>query len=311
MRATKAMIIAAVFAAVVVVAGATVFLVRFVGNSHVENTFTRPIPVGAAIDPQSSAMIAQLTASDNVVNALLREYAIPVYDASPSTPRVKVVCTTPQWECPFKKTTVPIPTDAQPSPGADAVMVIVDRAAGKSYELWHAKPTASGWEVGYGSILDLGGSGWGGGATGAGASLLSGIVRTSEIANGNIPHALALTTNAACSSTFRPPATKADGTSTSPNCIPMGTHIQLDPSIDLDALNLKPGIRMVARAFQVYGGFVVGVGSQPLGIRFEHDPQARLDSMGLVYQRAGLDFDYLKFGGIPWGRLRVLAVENP
>ena len=54
-----------------------------------DSPWNTPIPAGAAVDPQSSAIAdAVLTNPALVVNVAIDAYGIPFYTATPSTPRV-------------------------------------------------------------------------------------------------------------------------------------------------------------------------------------------------------------------------------
>ncbi len=39
--------------------------------------------------------------------------------------------------------------------------------------------------------------------------------------------------------------------------MPMGSRLQLDPSLDVSTLGLEPGEEIVARALQTYGAYIV------------------------------------------------------
>ena len=52
------------------------------------------------------------------------------------------------------------------------------------------------------------------------------------------------------------PAQRSDGWDGDADAIPEGTHLRLDPTINVDALPLHPLARMVAKAGQKYG-FIV------------------------------------------------------
>jgi hypothetical protein len=126
-----------------------------------------------------------------------------------------------------------------------------------------------------------------------------------EIADRNIPHALALQSENACP-TFRPPALKSDGWSDRSDCIPEGARLQLDPTIDLDALGLSEGEKAVATALQRYGGFLMDVAKAPLSVSFELDTHAEPGTLGQTYTDAGFRWDYDAMERIPWEKLRVL-----
>lgn len=268
--------------------------------------FRTTIPANAALDPNSDAMIARISRREGV-NAALIQFAIPIYQATADTPRHKVSCTMSWGRCPFDGVDVPIPVGARPHQGSDGAMVVVDQGTRQAFEFWQAQDNGDQWATSWGAVTNIDGSGWGGGATASGASRLAGVVRIEEIANGEIPHALAVATSDACAGTFRPPAISTDGRSSRSDCIPEGTRIRLDPSVDLGALTLAPAVRTVARAMQTYGAFVVDRSGAPLSTSFELDTAAPGGSIGTVYQQAGLRWDYDDLPGVPWDRLQVLA----
>jgi len=167
-----------------------------------------------------------------------------------------------------------------------------------------------GWVTSFGAITPLAGSGWGGAATGAGASRVAGVVRVAEIERGEIEHALVLQSDNTCARMYRAPAIKTDGRSARPDCVPQGSRLRLDPALDLDALGLPAAHLAVARAMQRYGGYVVDRGGSPLSISFELAPDADGIYPGSVYRQAGLDWDYDGLEQIPWDRLQLLEGET-
>lgn len=266
----------------------------------------QPIYSDAPVDPNSAAMIASIQAQP-ALNANLLEFGIPIYRANPDTPTFDVPCTRRDYGvCPFAGWPVAIPDAAKPNSGSDGVLVTVEEHSGVIFEFWRAaRRRDNNWTTAFGAVNSLHGSGWGGAATGSGASRLAGVVRLAEIAAGEIPHALALQSNNACP-TFRPPALKSDGRSTRPDCIPQGARLQLDPSLDLKALNLKPGELAVARAMQRYGGYLMDEADTPLSVSFELDVHAPPGELGTTYSEAGFRWDYDAMEDVPWDKLRVL-----
>jgi hypothetical protein len=265
--------------------------------------FRTAIPEGAALDPESEAMVARLSRED-AMYANLVSYAVPIYYADPSTPRHSVSCTADWGRCPFDGYEVPIPDGAEPSPGTDAAMIVVDESTRQIFELWQVRRGGGQRTASWGGVSNLDGSGWGGGATGSGASRLGGIIQVEEIQQGYIPHALAVATDTVCANTFRPPATKTDGRSSRSDCIPEGARLRLDPSVDVDGLAVSPAARMVARAMQVYGAYVVDATHAVFNVTFE---MANTDGIGDVYRQAGLTGDYDPLHGVPWDRLQVIV----
>lgn len=269
-----------------------------------DSPWRRPIAERPAVDPKSAEMIASVTGAPEL-NANLIEFAIPIYTVGPDTPTHAVGCREPWGVCPFAGWPVPIPDGAAPHTGSDGAMVTVDESSATVFEFWRATDTDGSWSASWGAVNSLRGSGWGGEATGSGASRLGGVIRVTEIAAGVIPHALALQSNNACS-TFRPPALKSDGRSDRPDCLPEGARVQLDPDLDLAALKLSPGELAVATAMQRYGGFVMDVAATPLSVSFELDTTAAPGTLGQTYRKAGFRWDYDAMERIPWDRLRVL-----
>lgn len=263
------------------------------------------IPPDPMIDPSSAAMIASVT-SEGALVANLVEFGIPVYTTSADDPTYRLDCTQGDWGvCPLSGWAVTIPDGAAPHSGSDQALVTIDERRGLIFELWQASKSGDQWSASWGGVNDLHGSGWGGAATGSGASRLAGVIRLSEIAAGDIPHALALQTSNACD-TFRPPALVSDGKSTRADCIPQGARLQLDPALDLSTLDLTPGELAVATAMQRYGGYVMDSGGAPLSVSFELDTHAAPGAVGATYEAAGFRWDYDAMENVPWEMLRVL-----
>lgn len=285
-----------------VTASASNFAQPFAENSP----FRTLIPPDAPVDPNSAAMI-NAVAWDHSANASTIEFGIPIYTAGPQTPRYTVPCTIPEWgHCPFDGLQVPIPDGARPQEGSDGAMVVIDPVSRTIFEFWLAKPGNRSWTTGFAAVNSLDGSGWGGASTGSGASRLAGVVRVAEIAQGSIPHALAMQSYNVCAKVFRPPALKTDGQSTKPDCLPEGTRIQLDPSLDLGSLGLTRAERLVAEALQRYGAYIMDVSASALSVSFERDDSAAPGTVGQTYAAAGLQWDYDGMTNIPWKKLRVL-----
>lgn len=271
----------------------------------VSSPWRQTIPADAHVDPNSAAMIAAVQSAP-AMNANLVAYGIPIYAADADTPTYTVACTRADYGiCPFAGWPVAIPDGAEPNTGSDGVLVSVQESSGIIFEFWRAARDGDTWTSAFGAVNSLHGSGWGGAATGSGASRLGGVVRVAEIADGEIPHALALQSNNACP-TFRAPALKSDGNSTRADCIPEGARLQLDPELDLGSLNLRPGELAVARAMQRYGGYLMDVANTPLSVSFEREAGTAAGEVGQTYSDAGFRWDYDAMENVPWDKLRVL-----
>lgn len=265
----------------------------------------KPIDSDRAVDAKSADMIAYVQAKPGVFANLI-EFGIPIYGVGSNTPSHTVECRQSNYGlCPFAGWPVPIPDDAQPNSGSDQVLVTVDDSSGNIFEFWQAQKKDGQWTTAFAAVNSVAGSGWGGAATGSGASRLAGVIRVAEIEKGEIPHALALQSSNACP-TFRSPALKSDGTSNRRDCIPQGALLQLDPTLDLGRLGLSKGELAVATALQRYGGYLMDVAAAPMSMSFELDRDAESGRLGKVYREAGFRWDYDAMEHIPWHKLRVL-----
>lgn len=262
-----------------------------------------PIPASPTLDPNSSAIAAYL-GSELKAYADLYEFGTPVWEASASDPLNSVSCTESWGTCQLSQQQIPIPAGAETSGGSDGSMVVIDSSTHLGYDFWRASRTSlTSWSSAWGTRFEMGGSGTGGGATGAGVPLLAGLPRVAEMAQGHIYHALAFASNNTCSSAYRYPASKTDGKSGQSNCIPEGARIQLDPSIDVDAIpGITPGEKIVAHALQTYGAYCKDTGGAKLAFGFEN-PAGKPNP----YPALGFSWDYYDMPHIPWNRLRVLS----
>jgi hypothetical protein len=273
-----------------------------------DSPWRTPIAADAAVDAGSAPVVSRIT-RDGMMHAGLVEFGIPIYSATADTRRYTVPCAVDRdWgPCPFADVTVPIPDGATPHTGSDGAMVVVDEDSRAIYEFWQAVERDDGWSASFGAINYLDGTGWGGAATGSGASRLGGVIRVAEVEAGVIEHALAVQTDSVCRTAFRAPAIKTDGAYGGRDCVPEGARLRLDPTLDLDTLPLSPAERTVAVALQQYGAYVVDVGGAPLSVSFERAADATPTQIGSVYTDAGLRWDYDGMEHIPWNRLQVLA----
>jgi hypothetical protein len=248
-------------------------------------------------------MVASVT-PENRAYALLYEFGAPIFTVDASSPLASVECTKNWGPCELEAAKIRIPANARPNTGSDGAMIVVDLGARTSCDFWQAKRISSSqWTTSWGTCASLDGDGRGpGGATGAGVNSLTGLVRTFEIANGHIPHALSIGTNNSCKGQFRYPATKSDGFSTRGDCVPEGARLQLDPSIDVAAIpGITPGELAVAKALQTYGAINRDNAGASIAVGFE-SPTTGTDP----YPAAGFPWDYYDMPHIPWDRLQVL-----
>jgi hypothetical protein len=274
-------------------------------------------PVGAAdTHPLSSAYIAAIADNEMPLTSDPDQYTIPVYTFDDSTPRRTVNLSgyfsiyedddsrTGHGEGPAVDN-VPIPEGATPSAGTDSQIVIWDPRTGIEYGFWQFGKDPGGNYIAtngyrypttaphYGRFAD------GLAGRGAGLPYLGGLVRKWEIDEGHIDHALAFAYDTP-SAAFVFPASKSDGDPLRPNELPEGTRLQLDPNAteaDFDAWGLSAPARIIARALQVYGMYVVdGSGSSKIYLE---------DRITAGWDDATITRDLVS--GIPWNRFRAVV----
>jgi hypothetical protein len=177
--------------------------------------------------------------------------------------------------------------------------------------MWLGQKSADGWEAGARTALPISGSGLTcaqdekcGRANAAGFALLGGIVRPEEIAQGHIDHALVVTTPYTRAGYIACPAKGGDGKYNDPAALPEGARIQLDPSLNVDSLPLSNLNKILARAMQVYGAYVVDTGGS-LSIRAESNLGRGYDA----WAKAGVPTSP-GLSSLPWSRMRVLKLTK-
>jgi hypothetical protein len=234
------------------------------------------IPADAKTDSQSIRFIDDLAQGGLFIN--MDDWSIPVYYIdSDSVPKVNVVNSRPGvYGKGFAEPNhIPILPYfiASPPVGdfSDNHLCILDTAAMIEWDMWAARKNKdSVWTTGLGAVTDLKSSGvekpWfeqenefnAHRSRAGGFPLIAGLIRPDEIKVSKIDHALVFAYQHGRSEFFIPPASTAQATFMEMNNlvgIPMGGRIQLDPSIDLDTLNLNPACKTIAKALQEYGAF--------------------------------------------------------
>jgi len=289
------------------------------------------ISADAEIDPNSQQYVSAIvqTAQDLVIQ--VKQFSAPVYFADASTPRHDVLLTCgPVWERGVTMMkNVPIPDFAEPANdvgGADNPvpvggcgeesdqdnnMVILDLTARCEYDFWQARKENRRWVASWGNAIIIDDSGVyekGMSARGSGFAFLAGVIWPHELQQGVISHALlfALPDELVRSGGPVPPATESDGESSDPDALPEGAHLRLDPALDLNALNLTPAERTIAKAMQEYGMFLTDAGGSPSPVAFYAvDPRS---VQGNPYAGLLPDEDFPVLENIPLGRLQVLKL---
>ena len=92
-------------------------------------------------------------------------------------------------------------------------------------------------------------------------ALLAGAIWPHELAAGQINHALVFVYPTTRAGVYTPPAKGTDGAFTDATALPIGAHLQLDPTLNLDNLGLTSHERTIAQAMQTYGMYLSDTGS--------------------------------------------------
>jgi hypothetical protein len=227
-------------------------------------TFWRdPIPSSATVDPVSAQAVQLIQQAANSQGFLVaaQKWSWPVYHVDSKTPKLSVRMTA-SWAAKQQLNGVPIPAGAQPSPDADAHLVVIDDSANCEYDLYQARQNADGsWSAGWGNATLTTGSGWlDYSATGSGQALTAGMITPQDMQSGTINHALNFSYPYTRAGGPVLPARESDGTHTDAGALPEGARLQLDPNLDLGALGLSSWQLTIAKALQTYGMYLTDTG---------------------------------------------------
>lgn len=196
----------------------------------------------------------------------------PVYVASSSDPLVNVTCT--RYCDAAHPAQIRIPAKARPGDGGDGHIAVI-QPDGTEFDTWATTMPSRDWQNGdtitsmnavtCGSYATgTGFLGSSGASTVGGACLAGGLIRYSEIATGEIDHALFTTVDCATRSFYVYPAPQpfdSQCTGGGPD-VPNGAHLWLDLSdAQVAALPVTAWEKTVLRALHHYGAYVLDSGS--------------------------------------------------
>ena len=146
----------------------------------------------------------------------------------------------------------------------------------------------------------------GGSGNAANFPLLGGLIRPEEIAQGRIDHALVFGMPGIGQGPPVCPASHNAPTSTDPNALREGQLLQLDPTLNVDAMNIPAWQKTIMRAMQTYGMYLRD-NSGAFAVYGENVVSRGYDAWANV----GLGGrDYLMLSSMPWDRFRVVAAPD-
>ena len=291
-----------------------------------------PLPSNPTLDPNSANLVTEFLRQYNTyfgnVGVNTTSYSSPIYIAATSTPTQSVTVVdchnngwldtglVQQWQA------VPIPSYAQPADGTDSEMSIYQPSTDTLWEFWLMQKTPTGgWQACWGGKMTNVSSNPGiwtkpYGAAATGLPFSPGQITADDLRNGAINHVIGIAVvDAEHWDKWSWPANRSDGWNPDnvPNRIREGQRFRIDPSVNVDTLNLTAVGRMVAIAGQKYG-FVVWDKAGSISVRFENPKSFTLVGQPDPYQSLfnGVP-NYALLNGIPWDKLQFLPVDygNP
>jgi hypothetical protein len=289
------------------------------------SAWNRAIPANAPLAPNSAGMIRRLSSGGhyNVTNGAWGQMGAPVFYADASTPRYT-------WgaHCgAISGKQVPIPPGSHEAqgPGAnlDHKYIVIDTSENLVYDIWGADVAGRdclkwGYE-GAGVIESLttandGAPGVNGeqAPTGAGTSSLAGLLRAYDAnhldEDGTFGHALQGASMYSAKGRWVSPATKTDGPDISPDAIPQGSRLQLNPSFNCGAIS-TPGVRAYCRTAQKYGIILMDTTPVHALTIYQEDVKDNTPATGNPFAGGywGTDADWPSLAQVPLNQFRVVA----
>lgn len=165
-----------------------------------------------------------------------------------------------------------LPAGSCPSPDPDGLMAVI-QPDGWALDVYAGVVTAGPYVVTtMASYIDTAGdgTGWWSGRRASMLPSFAGLIRTGEISGGRIPHALAaLAPESLLTRAYAWPAYAFDREANYTGSLPMGALLAIPASVNVDALGLSWRGRVLARAAQDYGIYLVDRGGGGLTILAE------------------------------------------
>jgi hypothetical protein len=311
--------------------------------------FNISLPTSPRLAPNSSAIVSRLV-GDTTFNSgpgkivagtadTADDWDHPVYFGKLTDPAYLVDCTRSWGTCePERYGLVHIPLGARPARGGDGHLAVI-QPNGEEVDFWQAEkgadpqrgitPTNVGTTLStsWGGVTSVLGDGLGSDATKAHFGLLAGAIRAEELAAGKIDHALFMVVRCTNGTEVFPSVTgsaphscSAEGKSNS-NAPAMGQTLQLDPSYDIDALNVPVWRKTILKAMQQHGLMIGDTGGGGWGVQAlsgsTYTSFGFRDALVTFAQSAGVSPYYdgsigktvypldLR-DGVDWSRLRVV-----
>jgi hypothetical protein len=296
-----------------------------------DSVWNAPLAPDAPLDPANQVLVTTLrnTVAQNIAAGwgpwIGTDGTSPLYTVAGDQPTVRVALDPGSWKVGLQQTfeAVPIPPTANPAAGTDAQLTIWQPSTDRLWELFQTRKLPDGWHASFGGAMAnvsrspgyFDTASWPGlsqpwwGATATSLPVIAGTMMIDELKAGVIPHALALNIPWAKPNTYSWPAQRTDGSSPDPNAIPEGARFRLDPNLDIDALNLPPMTRAMAKAAQRYGMIVRDQTGHAISFFAENPVQYGTDpytSPGGFY---GGPNPAAVIQAFPWGHVQLVKMD--
>jgi len=226
-----------------------------------DSLWNTPIGDRPVLSPNSARIAGLLDASGFGFQLNNNNWAVNIAYADANTPRYTVTDPQGYW----KMDGVPLPASANGTKDSDSHLVIIDQSQNKVWDFMGAGNLYQSHQAAAFGVYDLNGSGWWDPSAGSGgpwvsrssnSSSLAGTITPEELKAGHIDHAIAVAADVSLlGHTPALPAKTTDGTVA--GGVPIGSHLQLDPNLDINSLLLGPEAKVIAEALQQYGAYVV------------------------------------------------------
>lgn len=287
------------------------------------------VDIGAvSVDPNSrhymTDILSQTAANQGIVTVNTEHYNSSFVVADADTPRHRLEFDNCQnkpdvppglYDGPAYFADVPVPEEAIPAKGTDGALAIWDPSTDQVWEFWQMKQTADGqgWSACWGGRLDDASKSngtfpypWG--TSASGLVTVGSMISLKEAEAGKIEHAMSLGLKSIARSPIVVPANRTDGQSDSPSAPPMGTRLRLDPSVDVDALDLTPLGKAVAEAAQTYG-FIVAETAHTVSIGAESGQMIEAETGKDPWEPILGDVPwYSQLENFPWDKVEVVQL---
>jgi hypothetical protein len=287
------------------------------------STWYQKISPNAVVYPNSTAIIDNIKEHSNALGISYGKFSHPIFYARPETAMTTVQVSRKALAAKaLGWIEVPIPDEARPagfgtSGYSDGHMTVISHDRKYAWDFYQANrevtPSGIRWKANYLRRWDLSKDGMNSPYDGLGSvklcpfPIVHGLVTHDEMKRAYIDHAMIFSVNNQKINYWGPyPCeTFGGGGNKNPNPPQGGMRIQLDPSVNIDALGLSPPGKVVARALQEYGMISAdSAGPRDFDIYFE-SLDFRPDK---VSWRGLLPGDLYK---IPKDRLRVVESPRP